>query len=124
MRDVLSKITDLVINNTIKNHIPTVIVISNIEKEDLIKNFICKIRGCEYDETVFTPDDWIEVARLTQELAKIPVHIEKTEKVCDAENKISEFIKELDGNKGIVIINSGKIKCNFAKPENINITFV
>jgi len=51
--EIITKITDIVIQQTIGQKIPTVIFLSDIDKGSLVKNIIWSIKGGTQEEDKF-----------------------------------------------------------------------
>lgn len=67
---LISKITDIVIQQTVNQKIPTVIFLSDIDKGSLLKNVISKLYGSDeniFADYSFTP--WEKVAEIMKNLA-------------------------------------------------------
>ena len=120
--DLITKITDIVIQQTVNQKIPTVVFLSSVDKGALVKNIIWTLKGGSKDENSFTPDDWSKTAEVMQQLAEIPLIVDEIIEIEVTKNKIIDFINELKTSKGLVVINSDKIKAQeFTTTENISI---
>jgi hypothetical protein len=123
--DLLKKITEVIIEKTVNQKIPTIIILSEIKREDLVKNLFWTIKSGNKNEETYTPDDWKEVADIMRNLSEIPLLIKNDNEINNLQEDLEYFIKEMGSRKGIVVINSDKIKENdFTATENISIVVV
>ena len=121
----VSEITNIIIQNTVNKKIPTLVIISGIDKGELIKNIIWTIKGGSYDEHELTADEWSVVAEIMQKLAEIPLLVKETTDTKEAKSETEIFIKEINKGNGIVIIKTGNItEKDFTIKENISIIFI
>ncbi|MBQ6516032.1 hypothetical protein IJI31_02520 [bacterium] len=77
--NLISQITDIITEQTISKKIPTVIFLSDISKEELIKNIICKLSGCDTDifsDPSNTP--WVKITEIMQTLTETPMFLKET----------------------------------------------
>jgi len=103
---LISKITDIVIQQTVNQKIPTVIFLSNIDKGSLLKNVISKLYGSDeniFADYSFTP--WEKVAEIMRNLAEIPLLLKETFDINEIKIETENFINGMEGRKGLVIIN-------------------
>ena len=121
--NIITKITDIVIQQTIKQKIPTVVFLSNIDKGSLVRNIIWSIKDGNKNENTFTSDDWERIAEIMQKLAEIPLLLKETSDINVIRNDTENFIAEMDNRKGLVIINlEEKIsETEFTTDKNISI---
>ena len=123
--NILKQITDVVIQQTVNKKIPTVVFLSeDLSKEDLIKNVIKILKGGIYDENAFSSEDWQLISDIMLKLAEIPLLLKETSDIKDIQSETENFIKSLDKNKGLVIIDSKDdifTSVPFTKKENISI---
>ena len=123
---LITKITDIIIEKTVKQKIPTIVFLSNVDKGTLVKNLLSKL--CGYNEDIFaTPSftPWTKTAEVMQKLAEIPLLVDEIIDIEVTKNKINDFINELKNSKGLVIINSDKIYTQeFTISENTSIIVV
>ena len=123
--DLLKKITEVIIEKTVNQKIPTIIILSEIKREDLVKNLFWTIKSGNKNEETYTSDDWKEVADIMRNLSEIPLLIKNDNEINNLQEDLEYFIKEMGSRKGIVVINSDKIKENdFTATENISIVVV
>ena len=120
---LISKITDIVIQQTVNQKIPTVIFLSDIDKGSLLKNVISKLYGSDeniFADYSFTP--WEKVAEIMRNLAEIPLLLKETSDINEIKAVTENFIKEINKVKGAVIINVKGIQVkDFTTRENISI---
>ena len=124
---LISKITDIVIQQTVNQKIPTVIFLSDIDKGSLLKNVISKLYGSDeniFADYSFTP--WEKVAEIMRNLAEIPLLLKETFDIKEIKTGTKNFIAGMEGEKGLVIINSKeKISAtDFTTDENIIIMII
>ena len=123
--EIITKITDIVIQQTIGQKIPTVIFLSDIDKGSLVKNIIWSIKGGTQDEDKFLSDDWEKVAEIMQNLAEIPLLLKETSDINEIKVETENFIKEINKGMGIVIINADGFQTNqFLSKDNITVIIV
>ena len=123
--DIITKITDIIIKETVDKKIPTIIILSEIERDDLIKSLFWTIKTGNKNEESFTADDWKEVAEIMRKLSEIPLLIKNNYEIDNLKGDIEYFIREIGSRKGIVVINSDKIKeKDFTTTENISIIVI
>ena len=122
---LITKITDIIIEQTVNKKIPTVVFMS-IKKEDLVKNLFWTLKYGNKDENTFTEEDWKQVAEIMKQLSDIPLLLKETSEVNDIEKETETFITGMEGRKGLVIINSDKktLDNKFTTSENISIIFI
>jgi hypothetical protein len=120
---LISKITDIIIQQTVNQKIPTVIFLSNIDKGSLVKNIIWTIKDGNRDEKDFTSNDWEQVAEIMRTLAEIPLLLKETFDIKEIKTETENFIAGMEGRKGLVIINSKeKISAaEFTAGKNISV---
>ena len=102
---LITKITDIIIEQTVNKKIPTVVFMS-IKKEDLVKNIFRTLKSGNKDENSFTQDDWNQVAEIMKQLSDIPLLLKETTDVNYIKTETQTFIAGMEGKKGLVIINS------------------
>ena len=123
--EIITKITDIVIQQTIGQKIPTVIFLSDIDKGSLVKNIIWSIKGGTQDEDKFLSDDWQRVAEIMQTLAEVPLLLKETSDINEIKVETENFIKEINKGKGVVIINAKGAQTNqFLSKDNISVIIV
>lgn len=122
---LITKITDIIIEQTVNKKIPTVVFMS-IKKEDLVKNLFWTLKYGNKDENTFTEEDWKQVAEIMKQLSDIPLLLKETSEVNYIKPETQTFITGMDGRKGLVIINSDKktLDNKFTTSENISIIFI
>ena len=125
-KPLITKITDLVIQQTIRQRIPTIVFLSDITSSELIKNIISRLCGSKNDifgDTLSTP--WAKVADIMEELAEIPLLVREISDTDKMHTDAEGFIGEMKKNKGLVIINSEHVQGKqFTTKENISIMFL
>ena len=121
--DLILRITKLIIEQTISQNLPTVVFLSVNEKGDLVKEIIRNLKGGTQDENDYTPEDWMRVAQIMEQLAEIPLLIKKTSDKNYILTETKTFIKGMSGQKGLVIIDSEEsiLAKEFTIGENISI---
>lgn len=102
---LITKITDIIIEQTVNKKIPTVVFMS-IKKEDLVKNIFWTLKSGNKNESTFSQDDWNQVAEIMQKLSGIPLLLKETTDVNYIKTETQTFIAGMEGKKGLVIINS------------------
>ncbi len=123
--EIITKITDIVIQQTIGQKIPTVIFLSDIDKGSLVKNIIWSIKGGTQEEDKFLSDDWQKVAEIMQTLAEVPLLLKETSDINEIKVETENFIKEINKGKGVVIINAKGVQTNqFLSKDNISVIIV
>ena len=123
--NIITKITDIIIKETVDKKIPTIIILSEIERDDLVKSLFWTIKTDNKNEESFTADDWKEVTEIMRKLSGIPLLIKNDYEIDNLKEDIEYFIREMGSRKGIVVINSDKIKENdFTTTENISIIVI
>jgi replicative DNA helicase len=122
---LITHITDIVVEKTIKQKIPTVVFLSHIDKGSLVKNIIWSIKDGNKNENTFTSDDWEKIAKIMQNLAEIPLLLKVTSDINDIQKETENFINEMNKRTGIVIIDSDNIQTkDFTTKKNISIIVV
>lgn len=122
MADIITQITNLVLQRTIRQKTPTVIFLTGVEKSDLIKNIIRSVKDGNRNEETFTSDDWKEVSDIMWNLAEIPLLVKETSDYNEIKSETEIFIKEMNHSKGLVIINLKDVQSkDFTTKENISI---
>jgi hypothetical protein len=119
---IISKITDIIIEQTVNKKIPTVVFVSEDDFDELTKSVISRL--CGSDDVFLNPSmtPWAKVAEIMKELAKIPLIVSESNDIDTIKCAIERFIKELNDEKALVIINSGNVTINdFTTGENISI---
>ena len=122
----LTKITEIIVNETVNKKIPTVVFMS-VKKEDLVKNLFLTLKSGNKDERSFSQEDWNQVAEIMQKLSGIPLLLKETTDVNYIKTETQTFITGMDGRKGLVIIN---LKENISEQnfiidkENISIMII
>ena len=112
----LTKITEIIVNETVNKKIPTVVFMS-IKTEDLVKNLFLTLKSGNKDERSFSQEDWNQVAEIMQKLSGIPLLLKETADVNYIKTETQTFITGMEGRKGLVIIHS---KENISEQEFIN----
>ena len=122
----LTKITEIIVNETVNKKIPTVVFMS-VKKEDLVKNLFLTLKSGNKDERSFSQEDWNQVAEIMQKLSGIPLLLKETADVNYIKTETQTFITGMEGRKGLVIIN---LKENMSEQdfiidkENISIMII
>lgn len=120
--NLIKTITDIVIEKTVNQRIPTVVFLSDIDKGSLVKNIIWSIKGGNQEEEKFLSDDWQKVAEIMQTLAEVPLLLKETSDINEIKSETENFIREINKGNGAIIINAKGIKENdFTTRENISI---
>ena len=116
----LTKITEIIVNETVNKKIPTVVFMA-IKKEDLVKNLFLTLKSGNKDESTFSQEDWNQVAEIMQKLSGIPLLLKETTDVNYIKSETQTFITGMDGRKGLVIIDSEEniSATEFTTEENI-----
>ena len=123
--NLIKTITDIVIEETVNQRIPTVVFLSDIDKGSLVKNIIWSIKGGNQEEEKFLSDDWQKVAEIMQNLAEIPLLLKETSDINEIKVETENFIKEINKGKGVVIINAKGAQTNqFLSKDNISVIIV
>ena len=123
--NLIKTITDIVIEKTVNQRIPTVVFLSDIDKGSLVKNIIWSIKGGNQEEEKFLSDDWEKVAEIMQNLAEIPLLLKETSDIGEIKTETENFIKEINKGKGVVIINAEGTQANqFLSKDNISVIIV
>lgn len=122
---LITKITDIIIEKTVKQKIPTVVFMS-IKKADLVKNLFWTLKCGNKDESTFTEEDWNQVAEIMKQLSDIPLLLKETHEVDDIKKETETFITGMDGRKGLVIINSKEniSDKDFTRKDNISVIVI
>ena len=123
--NLITKITDIIIEKTVKQKIPTVVFMS-IKREDLVKNLFWTLKSGNKDEITFTEEDWNQVAEIMKQLSDIPLLLKETSEVNDIKNETETFITGMDGRKGLVIIHSKEniSEKDFSIKDNISVIVI
>ena len=123
--NLITKITDIIIEKTVKQKVPTVVFMS-VKKEDLVKNLFWTLKSGNKDESTFTQEDWKQVAKIMQQLSNIPLLLKETNDVNYIKTETQTFIIGMDGRKGLVIINSKEniSEKNFSIKDNISVIVI
>ena len=119
---LITHITDIVVEKTIKQKIPTVVFMS-IKKEDLVKNLFWTLKSGNKDENSFTQEDWNQVAEIMKQLSDIPLLLKETTDVNYIKSETQTFITGMEGRNGLVIIHSQEniSKQYFTVSKNVSI---
>ncbi len=122
---LITKITDIIIEKTVKQKIPTVVFMS-IKKADLVKNLFWTLKSGNKDESTFTEEDWNQVAEIMRNLAEIPLLLKETADANYIKTETQTFITGMDGRKGLVIINSKEniSEKDFSIKDNISVIVI
>ena len=122
---LITKITDIIIEKTVKQKIPTVVFMS-VKREDLVKNLFWTLKSGNKDENTFTEEDWNQVAEIMKQLSDIPLLLKETTDVNYIKTETQTFITGMDGRKGLVIINSKEkiSEKDFTKRDNISVIVI
>ena len=122
---LLTKITEIIVNETVNKKIPTVVFMS-IKKEDLVKNLFLTLKSGNKDENSFTQEDWNQVAEIMKQLSDIPLLLKETIDINYIKTETQTFITGMDGRKGLVIISSKEkiSEKDFTKKDNISVTII
>ena len=123
--NLITKITDIIIEKTVKQKVPTVVFMS-VKKEDLVKNLFWTLKSGNKDESTFTQEDWKQVAKIMQQLSNIPLLLKETIDVNYIKTETQTFIIGMDGRKGLVIINSKEniSEKDFSIKDNISVIVI
>ena len=121
----LTKITEIIVNETVNKKIPTVVFMS-IKKADLVKNLFWTLKCGNKDENTFTEKDWNQVAGIMKQLSDIPLLLKETADANYIKTETQTFITGMDGRKGLVIINSKEkiSEKDFTKRDNISVIVI
>ena len=103
--DLIAQITDIIIEQTVNQKVPTVVFMA-IKKEDLVKNLFLTLKEGNKNESTFTQEDWKQVAEIMQQLSNIPLLLKETIDINYIKTETQTFIAGMEGKKGLVIINS------------------
>lgn len=103
--DLIAQITDIIIEQTVNQKVPTVVFMA-IKKEDLVKNLFWTLKEGNKNESTFTQEDWKQVAEIMQQLSNIPLLLKETIDINYIKTETQTFIAGMEGKKGLVIINS------------------
>ncbi len=119
---LITKITEIIIDKTVNQKIPTVVFMS-VKREELVKNLFWTLKEGNKDESTFTQEDWNQIAEIMKQLSGIPLLLKETGEIDDIKKETETFIAGMDDRKGLVIINSeGNISDkDFTTGENISI---
>jgi replicative DNA helicase len=122
---LITKITDIIIEKTVKQKIPTVVFMS-VRKEDLVKNLFWTLKSGNKDESTFTQEDWKQVAEIMKQLSDIPLLLKETTDVNYIKTETQTFITGMDGRKGLVIIHSKEniSEKDFIQKDNISVIVI
>ena len=123
--NLITKITDIIIEQTVNKKIPTVVFMS-VKKEDLVKNLFWTLKSGNKDESTFTQEDWKQVAEIMGKLSNIPLLLKETIDVNYIKTETQTFITGMDGRKGLVIINSKEniSDKDFTRKDNISVIVI
>lgn len=125
-KPLITQITDLVIQQTIGQRIPTIVFLSDITSSELIKNIISKLCGSKndiFEDSLSTP--WEKVAGIMKELAEIPLLVKENSDIDEMHTDVEYFIEKMNKKQGFVIINSEHVQAKqFTTKENISIMFL
>ena len=121
----LTKITEIIVNETVNKKIPTVVFMS-IKTEDLVKNLFLTLKSGNKDERSFSQEDWNQVAEIMQKLSGIPLLLKETTDVNYIKTETQTFITGMEGRNGLVIINSKEniSATDFITSEKISIMII
>ena len=120
----LTKITEIIVNETVNKKIPTVVFMS-IKTEDLVKNLFLTLKSGNKDENTFTEEDWNQIAEIMKQLSDIPLLLKETADLNEIKTETENFIREINKGNGSVIINAKGIQVkDFTMKENISIIVV
>lgn len=124
--DLITQITNIIIEQTINEKIPTVVFLSDIEKRVLVKNLFGTIKGGNRNTETFTQEEWKEISNIMEELAEIPLLLKEINNINKLKEDTENFIVSMEGRKGLVIINSKEniSDKNFTTNENISIMII
>lgn len=123
--DLITQITDIIIEQTVNQKIPTVVFMA-IKKEDLVKNLFWTLNEGNKNESTFTQEDWKKVAEIMKQLSDIPLLLKETSEVNDIKKETETFITGMDGRKGLVLINSKEkiSEKDFIQKDNISVMVI
>lgn len=124
-KDLITRITDIIINKTVNKKIPTIVFMS-IKREKLVRNLFWTLKHGNKDESTFTEEDWREVSEIMEKLSDIPLLIKETTDADYIRNGTETFITGMEGRKGLVIINSKEniFEKDFTTGGNISIIVI
>ena len=113
----LTKITNIIVNETVNKKIPTVVFMYE-KKEELVKNLFWTLKSGNKDENTFTQEDWREVSEIMKKLSDIPLLLKETIEIDDIKKETETFIIGMDGRKGLVIIHTNENISDFTEKGN------
>lgn len=97
--DLITQITDIIIEQTVNQKIPTVVFMA-IKKEDLVKNLFWTLKEGNKNESTFTQEDWKKVAEIMKQLSDIPLLLKETSEVNDIKKKQKPLLPAWTEEKG------------------------
>ena len=103
--DLITKITEIIIDKTVNQKIPT-LVFMLVKREELVRNLFWSLKSGNKDESTFTQEDWMEVSEIMEKLSGIPLLLKETADIDYIRSGTETFINGMDGRKGLIIINS------------------
>ena len=122
--DTKTKITDLVISQTIGKNIPT-LLLSEISGTKLVKNIISALLKKPYDESTFTSEDWDKLSEIMLKLSNIPLMIKEIKDKKLSLKQAEDFFNNITKSNGLVIVNCSKSDYSkFLEIKNISCKIV
>lgn len=115
------RITELVISQTIKKNIPTLLLLSEISGTELVKTVISILLKKPYDEDLFTSQDWDKLSDIMLKLSEIPLVIKEITDIKLSVKQAEDFFSNITKSNGLVIINCSETDYpNFSGIKNIS----
>lgn len=99
------RITELVISQTVKKNIPTLLLLSEISGTELVKTVISILLKKPYDEDLFTSQDWDKLSDIMLKLSEIPLVIKEITDIKLSVKQAEDFFSNITKSNGLVIIN-------------------
>ena len=115
------RITELVISQTVKKNIPTLLLLSEISGTELVKTVISILLKKPYDEDLFTSQDWDKLSDIMLKLSEIPLVIKEITDIKLSVKQAEDFFSNITKSNGLVIINCSETDYpNFSVIKNIS----
>lgn len=115
------RITELVISQTVKKNIPTLLLLSEISGTELVKTVISILLKKPYDEELFTSQDWDKLSDIMLKLSEIPLVIKEITDIKLSVKQAEDFFSNITKSNGLVIINCSETDYpNFSGIKNIS----
>lgn len=99
------RITELVISQTVKKNIPTLLLLSEISGSELVKTVISILLKKPYDEDLFTSQDWDKLSDIMLKLSEIPLVIKEITDIKLSVKQAEDFFSNITKSNGLVIVN-------------------